>query len=212
MTEAAFLSLKVPFTMVVAGQTQCGKTQFVAELIKQQNNMFDKGFSKILFCYSMMQPIYGEIQEFASNIEFCEGFPDNVPKSDENMLIIIEDMNEVTDDIRTANLFTKMRHANISTIFITQNLFYQGKHMRNITRNAMYIVLFPNFRDRSMISTLGRQIWPKKPKFLETAFEIATTDKPYHYLFIDLKPTTPEILRVRDCIFPHELSGIYIPQ
>ena len=62
----------------------------------------------------------------------------------------------VTDDLmigyvndkRLASLFSKKsHHRNCSVIFIVQNLFVQGKDMRNITKNCHYMILFKNPRE-----------------------------------------------------------------
>jgi len=39
-------------------------------------------------------------------------------------------------------------HRNISFIFITQNIFHQSKHCRDISLNAKYLGLIKNVRDR----------------------------------------------------------------
>jgi hypothetical protein len=46
----------------------------------------------------------------------------------------------------------------LSTIYIVQNIFHQGKVMRNISLNAHYIVLFKSqdSTDKQQISMLAR--------------------------------------------------------
>lgn len=50
--------------------------------------------------------------------------------------------------------------------------------------------------DRQQIMTLARHIYPENPQHLLRHFKEAIS-KPYGYLLIDLKPTTPEHLRLR---------------
>ena len=52
----------------------------------------------------------------------------------------------------------KCHHRNLSTIYIVQNIFHQGKVMRNISLNAHYIVLFKSqdSTDKQQISMLAR--------------------------------------------------------
>ena len=65
-------------------------------------------------------------------------------------------------------------------------MFFENRYMRTISRNAHYIVLFPNPRNAKMISTLGSQMFPGNSKFVASAFQQATA-KSYGYLLIDLK-------------------------
>ena len=71
--------------------------------------------------------------------------------------------------------------------------------------------LFKNPRDATQVATLGRQMYPGKSKFLIEAFKDAT-QKPYGYLFLDMKPETEEIYRVRTNIFPNERQYVYLPK
>jgi hypothetical protein len=46
----------------------------------------------------------------------------------------------------------------VHQLLIVQNIFHQGKEMRNIGLNAHYIVLFKSARDKQQISMLARQV------------------------------------------------------
>ncbi|GFV60524.1 uncharacterized protein TNCV_3471591 [Trichonephila clavipes] len=59
-----------------------------------------------------------------------------------------------------------------------------------------------NRRDKSQITHLGRQLYPRKVKFFQECYADATS-KPYGYLLIDLKPETDESLRVHS-YFSHQ--------
>jgi hypothetical protein len=69
--------------------------------------------------------------------------------------------------------------------------------------NTHYIVLFKNPRDAVQVSTLARQMYPGKSKFVVEAYEDATKE-PYGYLLIDLKPETDDSYRIRTRIFPDD--------
>ena len=90
---------------------------------------------------------------------------------------------------------TNGRHLNLSVVFVSQNLFYNGNKCRTISLNSTYIVVFKNPRDQSQIRHLACQMFPSKPKFLQVAYEDATKD-PYQYLFLDFHPNSPEFVRV----------------
>ena len=211
------MELVTPYTMVVSGQTGSGKTHFVSQLISNQELMHDKKFDKIILAFTMLQPIYLDLKMKHENVTLVEGFPGEAVESiaensATNTPVVLDDMMiEMESDKRLAAMFTKMRHRNVSTIFLVQNLYFKSKYMTTVTRNAHYLVIFENPRDASMITTLGRQVFPENSKFLADAFKQATA-KPYGYLFLDLKPGADKRLRVREGVLPHEQTFVYLPK
>ena len=117
-------------------------------------------------------------------------------------------MSETNDDV--ANLFTKgSHHRNVSVMFLTENLFYKNRRMRTISLNAHYMVLSKNPRDAGQFSVLARQMYPSGFKFAEEAYQDAT-ERPFGYLFVDLKPQQDERYRLRTNIFPGEEQHVYV--
>ncbi|KAK6171966.1 hypothetical protein SNE40_018382 [Patella caerulea] len=116
-------------------------------------------------------------------------------------------MGEDTDTLE--RWFTKKsHHRNVSVIYIVQNLF--DKQQRTISLNAHYVVLFKNPRDASQMGVLARQMYPGQGQFMQEAFADATST-PRSYLLIDLKPDTPDELRLRTRILPEEEpSHVYV--
>ena len=69
------------------------------------------------------------------------------------------------------------------------------------------MVLFRNPRDANQIRYLARQMYPsgKRSETMIEAFEDATcSSEPYGTLVVDLKPTTPDYLRLCSNILPDE--------
>lgn len=128
-------------------------------------------------------------------------------------LLIIDDlMRETNSDV--IDLFTKgSHHFNISVMYVTQNIFNQGKGRRTISLNAHYIVAFKNPRDRVQIQTLARQVCPDNSNYIQEAYKDSTS-VPFGYLLFDLKQSTPELWRYRTNIFPGDspMNIIYIPK
>lgn len=106
-------------------------------------------------------------------------------------------------------IFSGSHHNNISVIYLVQNLFHKSKEQRTISLNAHYIILFKNPRDMNQITHLAKQMYPGKNKFLQESFRDATS-KPFGYLVIDLKQTTPEELRVRTDVFREDTTLVYL--
>ena len=77
-----------PFTCIVAGCTQSGKTVWVKSLLENAQTTISPAPQRIIWCYGQWQPSF----------------------------------------------FTKgSHHRNLSIIYIVQNIFHQGKEMRNIS-------------------------------------------------------------------------------
>ena len=185
-----------PYTMLVSGQSGCGKTHWVAKLITETKHLYDN----VILAYTMHQNLYDDL-----GIDLVYGLPDNVPP---NTLLILDDMMlDCNKDI--ASLFTKMRHASISTVFIVQHMFFDNKYMRTISRNAHYLVIFPNPRDAGIVQRIGSQIYPSKPKYTVSAFGEATSC-PYGYLFLDLKPNVKH--RVKTGVLQGEEPCVFLCQ
>jgi hypothetical protein len=109
-------------------------------------------------------------------------------------------MEECKDNPVIAIIFTKAsHHMNLSVIFLSQNLFLQGRQTRTISLNSHYMAIFKNPRDRAQFSFLSRQIFPGDTKYLNECFTDATSE-PHGYLCLDFKQNTPGILRVLENI------------
>lgn len=197
-----------PFTCLVSGPTGSGKTSLVKELI-HQNAILPKP-ERIVWLFAEDQPLYQNIK----NVEFIQGIPDDLESMFHanrcNLLIIDDLMTQAHSDPRITRLFSVgSHHKNLSIVFIIHNLFHQGKEMRNLSLNSHYIMLFKNPRDSLQIATLARQMYPGRSKFLIEAYQNATQGS-YGYLLMDLKPTTPEDLRVRTNILPSQDQVVYL--
>lgn len=77
---------------------------------------------------------------------------------------------------------------------INQNLYCNKNPTQK--RNCHYLVVFIIPVDRQQIMTLARHLYPGNLQHLLRHFKEALS-KPYRYLLIDLKLTTPEHLRLR---------------
>jgi len=114
------LSLKHPFTAIVAGPTSCGKTRFVFRLIDNAACMIEPSPNKIVYCYGEYQQLFCQY----SHVNFHQGLPNMEDFDGKNpVLLVIDDLMQETNET-VANLFTKgSHHRNISVVFLAQNLF-----------------------------------------------------------------------------------------
>ena len=63
---------KHPFSCLIAGPSQCGKTTFVERLIKHHNEMIFPHLTEIIWHYAEFQEIYTWL---AQNVSFKQGTP-----------------------------------------------------------------------------------------------------------------------------------------
>jgi hypothetical protein len=200
------LTWRHPFTCLISGPTGCGKTEFTLRLLKHSDKVVEPKPDRVLWCYGAYQNSFAKLK----NVEFHEGLPD-LAQFDGKLrtLLIVDDLMHETDD-RVSKIFTKIsHHANVSVLYLTQNLFYGGKQNRTIALNAHYMVVFKNPRDATQIMHLARQMFPGKSAHMIEAFKDATAE-PFSYLFIDLKPDTDDKHRIRSQIFPDETNYVYV--
>ena len=217
MNSITFVSAKMTlplshtFSAIVSGPSRAGKSFWIQKLISNKDEMIKPNIEKIIYCYSEWQALFDTYDKTLVNFHHGMIDVDQLDKSKKNLLIIDDLISEI--DSKMEDIFTKhSHHRNVSIIFITQNLFLKSRHMRTMSLNASYLSLFKNPRDVNQVSFLARQMFPpKEGKFLQEAYADAT-EKPYGYLFIDLKQETNERLRIRTGIFPDELTYIYIPK
>ena len=199
-----------PFTCMVAGMTGSGKTVWVQSLLQQAQAVIDQPPERIIWCYSQWQPAYSQLLMLIPTIEFVKGIPTALEQdayldvNKRNLIVIDDQMIEAGRDNRIVNLFTKgSHHRNLSVIYIVQNLFHQGKGNRSISLNSHYLVLFKNPRDKLQILTLAKQMYPSETAWFIKEYEEAVR-RPYGYLFVDLRPTTPDRCRLRTNVLPGE--------
>lgn len=216
MTFKMDVRWKHPFSAIVAGPSNCGKSFFVKNLLDNAQHVLSSMPENILYCYSVWQKLYDEILCKYPFVKFIEGLPETLnddqllPSNKVNMVIVDDLMDSACENAEIERAFTKyVHHLNLSILFITQNIFFRGKSNRTISLNTKYLVLFKNPRDKLQIATLARQMYPGKTQFFLEAFQDATQN-PYGYLIVDLNASTPDAYRLRTGLFPPEWPVVYV--
>ena len=215
MNNMTNMTFQHPFSMMVTGPSQSGKTEWTRKLLLSP--LIQPPPERILWCFGQWQPLYEELQKRIPYIEFVHGIPDHIQNPQfinagtRNLIILDDLMTEAKCDQRIADLFTKgSHHRNISIVYLTQNVFPQGKACRDIALNTQYLVLFNNQIDRQQVATLARRIYPSTSVTFMKRFEEATS-RPYGYLVVDLKSSTPEQGRLRTNIFESQDQLVFEP-
>lgn len=128
--------LKHPFPAIVAGRTCCGKSQFGKRLLESGKDLIDGAPENVSWCYGIYQPAYDDMLGMLTttpNINFVEGVPSDlesmIDPSIRNLVVIDDLMQELSNDQRITNLFTKgCHHCNLSVIFILQTSFTEERN------------------------------------------------------------------------------------
>ena len=208
--NTVLLPFKHPYTMVVCGPTQSGKTGFVLKLIDNSSTVIQPAPVKIVYCFSEYQ--HETFDPYRKRVQFRKGLPptENFDGLVPTLLILDDLMAEADQSV--VDLFTKVsHHRNLSVVFIVQNLFQRSPHARTISLNSHYMVLYKNPRDIGQFSILARQMYGKRASFAIDAYRQAT-DKPHTYLLVDLRPETDENYRLRTNVFPGEQCCVYVDE
>lgn len=208
--------LKHPFSAVISGPSNSGKTWLVRNLLTRQDRAFSETFENILILYDCWQSLYSELARIP-NVKFYQGLPDKLddqtllPKERRNLLIMDDLMHAASESSEVERCFTQYtHHRNLSVLYLVQNLFVQGKSSRTISLNCSYMIIFKSPRDCSQVSILARQMYPKQTAFFMEAFGDAT-NKPFGYLLIDFKADTPSEFRLRTNILA-DRPVVYLPK
>ena len=207
------LLLKHPFTCLVAGATSSGKSTIVSELINNISSLTVPDIPipvRVTWCLGSANDAPTVTSTHVA-LDVIYGRPPEEPDCD--ILVIDDQMTDMADSKHMCDLFSKhSHHKKMSIFFIVQNLFFQGKHMRNIALNSHYLILTKSRRDISQVKRLGIQLFGKGDFFFD-AYKKAVLDREYGYLFVDLSPSTDERFRLRSHILPSEYPiSIYYPK
>ena len=141
-----------PFTAMISGPTNSGKTFFVTRVIEHLREMIFPIPEEIIWFYGEWQRSYSNIR----GVTFIEGLQ-GIDRLDnrKRRLCIVDDLMDETDE-KITKLFTKgSHHRSISIVYIVQNLFAKSKEHRTISLNSQYLVVFKNPRDAGQITHLA---------------------------------------------------------
>jgi len=126
-----------PFTCIVGGPTESGKSTFCARFLQNLDTLrtepdFPGG---IIWCYSEQSAVpQQQLAALRKNVQFRDGLPENFENAQGlPCLFILDDVLNEVFSRAVCDLFTKGSHCrNFSVILITQNIFHKVPHCRDI--------------------------------------------------------------------------------
>lgn len=208
-------------SFIVAGPSNSGKTEWTLRLLRERSLLFKKVPQRLLWCHGTALSLDEQHRIRSSwaaggvgQAHFVRGFPPElVTQLHPHDLLIVDDLqSELIKSPEFTAIFTKYaHHTPLTCVYLCQNLFHRSDvEARSRSLSASYICLTRSIRDRTVVQSLGKQMFPKRSNFLVRVYEDATDNKPYSYLFIDLRQETPDFLRLRTGIFLEDKHMVYM--
>ena len=217
--------LKAPFSMTISGPSQCGKSEFIFNLIKFREDVVTAEFKRIIYCQSNCYSVknlefFERLKQEFEPLEILQGLPDinelQLTFNNEPALLIVDDlMNDVLNSKKMVEIATIHAHNfNLSVVFVLQNFYAGGKFSTTLQRNSQYKVLFYNSADLVELRHLSSQM-SNSPKFLPLCFDYLMDHFPESksfYLLIDAHNRSAiKKFWCRSHIFPEVHKGEITP-
>lgn len=143
---------------IIFGATGAGKTEFILAVIRQK--LVEPMPKNIFYMYNVDQPFMKTWnQQEPVPIKFIKGLNFDEMDTSEPSLLVIDDL-ILSNNQSVAEMFILgSHHRQVSTFFLTQNLFPKCQIFRTMSANSHYFVLFHSQRHFRQINTLARQIF-----------------------------------------------------
>lgn len=191
--------------IVLVGSSGSGKTQFISNVLKNQDRLFDEKIDSNYYLTSK-KDFAGGIIESIPNIKIIEGLElDELPS---NSVVVLDDLMLDGNLKNVGRLFiADARHRNIASFFVLHNLYPNDPHARTITLNATHFIIFRNLRDRLQFAHFARQLTPHWRELVDIYEKLSL--EPFSPLVIDLDQTTPSAFRFKSDILNSDFFTVY---
>jgi hypothetical protein len=188
--------IKLPFRMIIAGNSGSGKTQTLLNLLYNMPNTFEKIF---IITKNKDEPLYNYLEEKLGKegLSIKEGITelpdlDSLNKEENNLIVLDDLVNEPAKQQKPiCDYFLRARKKNASIIYISQSFYAVPKFIRD---NISYLIIkqVSSMKNLTMICrecSLGIE----KPQ-LKKIYDDATKTK-QDFLLIDLEGDKDERFR-----------------
>ena len=200
--------LKENFKLFISGPSRCGKTFFISELLENIGTFAKEPPETILYVYKVWQSKFDEMKSIVHGfIEDNENLIQQIKEIalGQRIFVIFDDLINSKSLVDIATLFTvDGRHMNMSMAFLTQRMFVNNEHFRQISQNCDYFCVFKNPRNSSEIRTLAQQLTPGSLSLIEIYKE--ATKNPFSYLFINLTQECDQSVKYLSHVFDENHS------
>ena len=139
---------------MIVGPLGCGKTA-LTEALLTEGTVFQGPSCLFHYCYGgVWQPRIDAMKKqgvhFHAELLDVSDLQHWFGPTKGGLLVLDDLMEEVGNDKRVLDLFTKeSHHRGITVLYLCQDLFPPGRFAKTISRNAHYVIAFQNPRDKS---------------------------------------------------------------
>ena len=186
-------------------------------MLQHVDDLYNHKISKILYCYSVHQTLYTEMEESIPNITFYKGIPDEKylhefqkgQEVDSHYVMVLDDLQSSTvlESREMLHIATVLsHHMRYNVVLILQNLFGQGKYSRSILLQSAYYISLHSPRDNQVLANLSRQIFGSgRSQVIPQVMADVSRRRRYAYVVTDLSPhSEDDRFTLRSCIFPDD--------
>ena len=180
--------IKIPFRMLIVGNSGSGKTSTLMNLIYNMPDTFEE---IIICCKSKAEPIYEFLEDkYKKNkevkiMEFGkDGLPD-IDKMDKEQqrLLIYDDLVNEKDQRAICESFIRARKKNCSLCYLTQSYYAVPKMIRN---NLTYIIIKQLSSLKNLTMIINEYSLGVDKKAMKEMYDDATKEK-MGFLMLDLE-------------------------
>lgn len=188
LSDNSLTLLKKPFLLLMAGNSQSGKTTTVLQWLINKEKIFETPFEKITYIYgSVFQQSFNN--PLLKNIEFTDSLERfyNLKNYGKNghLLILDDILGVIGNNDQMVSLATKdVHHTNTSVIILTQTIFYNTPIYRILKDNCTYFFIKHQVSPFKL-KYFANQIGLKSNFFIE-AYEYVLNKNRYDGILIDL--------------------------
>ena len=200
------LQFKHPFNALFSGPSQSGKTTILRNILenhKETIHGLDNEVIKVVWCYGKWQKNYNHKLR-GVDFKYVEDMPNEEDVKGYDIIVLDDLMHKLEKNPYISILFTAgTHHDKQSVIVLTQNYYQKGEICNTLRKNAHYVILFKDPGDMSQVKTMSWRMFPENPKYLSSAYRLATSI-PHGYLLIDRTQATDDYCRLRTNIVPYK--------
>ena len=186
-----------PSTTLISGPSQSGKSHFMCNVIKQRNHLIDSKAPINDIAWFSPTSITNKLD----NVLYYQRLPNMKDLQKKTGIAKIIVLDDYLSDIRGEAgreiikiVLNGTHHLQICLFILVQNMF--APHLRTISLNCQYLIIFKSPRSTDQIQCLLRQIYGKQCQNQITAVNDILS-RPYAYVFLDLHQLCPEAVRIR---------------
>ena len=200
------LQFKHPFNALFSGPSQSGKTTILRNILEKHTETIygvNKKIIKVVWCYGKWQNYYNQ-PLVGVDFKYISDIPTEEDVKGYDIIVLDDLMHKLEKSPYISVLFTAgTHHDKQSVIVLTQNYYQKGEVCNTLRKNAHYVILFKDPGDMSQVKTMSWRMFPENPKYLTSAYRLATSI-PHGYLLVDRTQGTDDSCRLRTNIVPNK--------